>query len=128
MSIKVAKFGGSSVADALQVAKLKEILDRDPDIKYVIVSAPGKRFDKDSKITDLLYACQSSIEQNLPHEQLFQVVKDRYTAMQMGMDVMPVASLPFVIVPMVKYAVASSDAGVVPCENVTVCEAMSTAM
>ena len=87
MSIKVAKFGGSSVADALQVAKLKEILDRDPDIKYVIVSAPGKRFDKDSKITDLLYACQSSIEQNLPHEQLFQVVKDRYTAMQMGMDV-----------------------------------------
>ena len=43
MGIKVAKFGGSSVADALQIEKIKNIIENDQDIKYVVVSAPGKR-------------------------------------------------------------------------------------
>ena len=55
MGVKVAKFGGSSVADALQIEKIKNIVEKDGDIKYVVVSAPGKRFSEDSKVTDLLY-------------------------------------------------------------------------
>ena len=44
MGIKVAKFGGSSVADALQIEKIKNIIEKDGSIKYVVVSAPGKIF------------------------------------------------------------------------------------
>lgn len=76
MGLKVAKFGGSSVADAIQIAKIKDIVESDGDIKYVVVSAPGKRFSEDSKITDLLYSCKTHMEHNLPYEQLFQVVRD----------------------------------------------------
>lgn len=42
MGIKVAKFGGSSVADGIQLTKTKQIIDRDPDRRYIVVSAPGK--------------------------------------------------------------------------------------
>ncbi|MEA4923437.1 MAG: aspartate kinase [Eubacteriaceae bacterium] len=87
MGLKVAKFGGSSVADAIQIAKIKDIVESDGDIKYVVVSAPGKRFSEDSKITDLLYSCKTHMEHNLPYEQLFQVVRDRYNAMEMNLGV-----------------------------------------
>jgi len=43
MGLKVAKFGGSSVADANQIRKIKAIVEKDDDIRYVVVSAPGKR-------------------------------------------------------------------------------------
>lgn len=89
MGIKVAKFGGSSVADAIQIGKTKRIIDADPERKYIVVSAPGKRFDGDTKITDLLYLCKTHIEHNLPYEQLFQVVCDRYkvTEVNLGVEV-----------------------------------------
>ncbi|MDO4176917.1 MAG: aspartate kinase [Bacillota bacterium] len=89
MGIKVAKFGGSSVADAIQIKKLKDIVEGDGDIKYVIVSAPGKRFKDDSKVTDLLYLCKTHIEHKIPYEQIFQVIYDRYTSMEadLGVDV-----------------------------------------
>ena len=48
MEIKVAKFGGSSVADAIQMRKVKAIIDADPTRRYIVVSAPGKRFAEDS--------------------------------------------------------------------------------
>ena len=88
MGIKVAKFGGSSVADALQIKKIKEIVRGDDAIKYVVVSAPGKRFADDSKITDLLYLCKTHIEHKLPYEQIFQVIYDRYLAVcaDLGVD------------------------------------------
>lgn len=87
--IKVAKFGGSSVADGIQISKIKNIVTKDDAIKYVVVSAPGKRFPEDSKITDMLYSCKTHIEHNLPYEQLFQVVCDRYNAVELhlGIDV-----------------------------------------
>ena len=69
MGVKVAKFGGSSVADALQIGKIKNIIENDPAIHYVVVSAPGKRFSDDSKVTDLLYLCKAHIEHNLPYQQ-----------------------------------------------------------
>ena len=87
MGMKVAKFGGSSVADGIQLAKIKEIIDKDPDIHYVVVSAPGKRFPEDSKITDLLYSCKMHIEHHLPYEQLFQVVCDRFSAVAFNLGV-----------------------------------------
>lgn len=85
MGVKVAKFGGSSVADGIQLAKTKEIIEKDPERKYIVVSAPGKRYDGDSKITDLLYLCKTHIEHNFPFEQVLQVVCDRFTAVIVGL-------------------------------------------
>ena len=55
----VTKFGGSSLADSGQFRKVKQILEMDPARQYVIPSAPGRRFDGDDKVTDLLYRCHS---------------------------------------------------------------------
>ena len=87
MGVKVAKFGGSSVADALQIEKIRKIIEGDGDIKYVVVSAPGKRFAEDSKITDLLYLCKTHIEHKIPYQQIFQVVRDRFMAVSVNLDV-----------------------------------------
>ncbi len=87
MGLKVTKFGGSSLADAIQVEKTKNIIMADKDRKYVVVSAPGKRYDNDSKITDLLYLCKTHMEHNLPYEQVFQVICDRYLAMAVNLGV-----------------------------------------
>lgn len=87
MGVKVAKFGGSSVADALQIEKIKKIIEDDGEIKYVVVSAPGKRFSEDSKITDLLYLCKTHIEHKIPYQQIFQVVRDRFMAVRVNLDV-----------------------------------------
>ena len=59
--IKVAKFGGSSVADAGQFKKVKDIVRSDPDRRFVVVSAAGKRFADDNKITDLLLLVNAHI-------------------------------------------------------------------
>ena len=87
MGIKVAKFGRSSVADGIQLTKTKAIIEHDPDRRYIVVSAPGKRFDGDNKITDLLYLCKTHIEHNLPYDQLFQVVADRYMAVEVNLGI-----------------------------------------
>lgn len=87
MGVKVAKFGGSSVADALQIEKIRKIIEDDGEIKYVVVSAPGKRFSEDSKITDLLYLCKTHIEHKIPYQQIFQVVRDRFMAVRVNLDV-----------------------------------------
>ena len=78
MGIKVAKFGGSSLADAAQFRKVKQIILSDPDYRYVVPSAPGKRFDGDDKITDLLYQCHKQVEQNHSHEEVFRRIAERY--------------------------------------------------
>lgn len=59
MSIKVVKFGGSSLADADKFKRVAEIIAADPDRRFVVPSAPGKRFSDDVKITDMLYRCYS---------------------------------------------------------------------
>lgn len=87
MGIKVAKFGGSSVSDAIQLAKVKKIIESDPDRKFVVVSAPGKRFNEDNKITDLLYLCKAHIDHNVPYDQVFQVICDRYVAIEHNLGV-----------------------------------------
>lgn len=87
MGIKVAKFGGSSVADGIQLTKTKQIIEADPDRRYVVVSAPGKRFEGDNKITDLLYLCKTHLEHNLPYDQIFQVVADRFMAVDINLGI-----------------------------------------
>ena len=57
--LKVAKFGGSSMADAGQYRKVRDILLADPERRVVIVSAAGKRSSDDHKLTDLLYLCHA---------------------------------------------------------------------
>ena len=80
----VAKFGGSSVADADQVRKIAAIVRADPRRRFVVVSAPGKRNDKDKKITDLLYLCHSLGEQGLDAAAPFAIVKERYLGHRVG--------------------------------------------
>ncbi|MBU5625658.1 aspartate kinase [Oscillibacter sp. MSJ-2] len=55
--MKTVKFGGSSLATAAQFEKVGAILRQDPERRYVVASAPGKRFSGDIKVTDLLYCC-----------------------------------------------------------------------
>ena len=59
---KVVKFGGSSLASAQQFRKVGDIVRAEEDRKYVIPSAPGKRFNGDTKVTDMLYDCYQSAE------------------------------------------------------------------
>ena len=87
MGAKVVKFGGTSVADVIQLEKMKRIITSDPDRRYVVVSAPGKRFDGDNKITDLLYLCLTQLENNIPCDQIFQVIKDRFNAVKMNLSI-----------------------------------------
>ena len=54
---KVVKFGGSSLASAQQFKKVGDIIRSDEARKFVVPSAPGKRFDSDTKVTDMLYQC-----------------------------------------------------------------------
>ena len=55
MGLKVVKFGGSSLADAEQFRKVAAIIKADPNRRFVVASAPGKRHSKDVKVTDMLY-------------------------------------------------------------------------
>ena len=76
--LKVVKFGGSSLADARQFAKVRDIVRSDPDRRVVVVSAPGKRSSDDHKITDLLYLCAAHIEYGVSCENIFQMIRSRY--------------------------------------------------
>ena len=61
---KVVKFGGSSLASAEQFVKVGNIIHSDDDRKFVVPSAPGKRYDSDTKVTDMLYACYELAEKD----------------------------------------------------------------
>lgn len=74
----VTKFGGSSLADASQFRKVKEIILANDSRKIVVPSAPGKRNPKDFKITDLLYLCHGHIESSIPLDDVFNLIANRY--------------------------------------------------
>ncbi|AJA46209.1 aspartokinase [Clostridium pasteurianum DSM 525 = ATCC 6013] len=77
-NIIVAKFGGSSLADAHQFEKVKNIVDNNPNRRYIVPSAPGKRHGKDYKITDLLYLCHTHVQQGIPFDDVFKIISERY--------------------------------------------------
>ncbi len=64
MSVKVCKFGGTSMADGNVIAGVKKIIESDKSRRYVVVSAPGKRYSGDTKVTDLLYACYNELKKS----------------------------------------------------------------
>ncbi len=78
MSTIVTKFGGSSLADASQFKKVKDIILSNDERRYVVPSAPGKRTSKDSKITDLLYLCHAHVSTGISFDDVFNHIKDRY--------------------------------------------------
>jgi len=77
--MKVCKFGGSSLADAGQIKKVRQIIVADPQRLYMVPSAPGKRFDGDSKVTDMLYAYYGAVSRGEDAELLFGNIKERFT-------------------------------------------------
>ena len=76
--VKVLKFGGSSLADAEQFKKVAAIIKAEPERRYVVASAPGKRFSDDIKVTDMLYDCYKLVKQNKPIDDAFKLIEDRY--------------------------------------------------
>lgn len=80
--MKVVKFGGSSMADAGQYRKIREILMADPDRRVVVVSAAGKRFSGDHKLTDLLYLCYAHIQYGVDCSGIFEMVASRYLSIR----------------------------------------------
>lgn len=78
MGVTVTKFGGSSLADAGQMSKVYDIIQSDPDRRYVVPSAPGKRFDGDTKVTDLLYRLYDYIAQGRDHEGILSELMNRF--------------------------------------------------
>ena len=86
--MKVAKFGGSSMADAGQFRKVKEIIQSDPSRRVVVVSAAGKRFKDDHKITDLLYLCYSHTKYGVPCDPIYDMIVSRYCEIrdELGID------------------------------------------
>lgn len=82
--LKVVKFGGSSCAEASQFAKVRRIVQSDPARRVVVVSAPGKRFKDDHKITDLLYLCAAHIKYGVGCEDIFAMIRGRYNDIARG--------------------------------------------
>jgi aspartate kinase len=86
--IKVTKFGGSSLASASQFKKVADIILADETRRYVVPSAPGKRFPEDVKVTDMLYACYKAAVKGQDFEKKFDEIKERYNGIiaELGID------------------------------------------
>lgn len=76
--LKVVKFGGSSMADAAQLTKVKNIIESDSSRRIVVVSAAGKRSSDDHKITDLLYLCYAHIKYGVEYDSIYDIIRQRY--------------------------------------------------
>ena len=76
--IVVAKFGGTSVADAAQFRKIKEIVEANPERRFIVVSAPGKRFPDDIKVTDLLLNCYEKARAGESFDAEFEQIRQRF--------------------------------------------------
>lgn len=78
MNTIVTKFGGSSLADSIHFKKVRNILESNPERKYIIPSAPGKSSFKDFKITDLLYLCHAHVKSGISLDDVFKLISERY--------------------------------------------------
>lgn len=86
MNTIVTKFGGSSLADAIQFQKVKNIVTAKDNRKYVVPSAPGKRNSKDFKVTDLLYLCHAHVQSSIPLDDVFNLISERYISIVRDLD------------------------------------------
>ena len=83
---KVVKFGGSSLASAKQFKKVKKIILEDPARKYVVPSAPGKRHNRDIKVTDMLYSCYKKAEDGEYFLDTLEAIQERYEKIIEGLE------------------------------------------
>lgn len=83
--IKVVKFGGSSLASAEQFKKVGNIIREEESRKYVVPSAPGKRFSEDTKVTDMLYKCYAEAEEGKNFDKQLKAIKERYNEIIKGL-------------------------------------------
>ncbi|MCD8308275.1 MAG: aspartate kinase [Clostridia bacterium] len=79
MALKVCKFGGTSMADGNVMSRVKKIIESDSDRRIVVVSAPGKRYSDDIKITDVLYRCCDEVEKT-GEAPSFNIIRTRFTS------------------------------------------------
>ena len=88
MQIKVVKFGGSSLADAAHFRQVADIIKADPARRFVVPSAPGKRYKDDTKVTDMLYTCYQMIRNHENIDVYFEQIKARYNGIieELGLD------------------------------------------
>ena len=75
---KVVKFGGSSLASAKQFKKVGKIIRADKSRRFVVPSAPGKRNDRDEKVTDMLYACYDAASEGRSYKKILEKIRGRY--------------------------------------------------
>lgn len=87
--LKIAKFGGSSLANADQMRKVKNIVLADKARRYVVPSAPGKRFKDDTKITDSLYKLHAAVSEGKDYSQIYDFIFSRYTGIRddLGLEI-----------------------------------------
>ncbi|WP_088071138.1 aspartate kinase [Gottfriedia luciferensis] len=85
--MKIAKFGGSSLATSEQIEKVFQIVTSDAERKIIVVSAPGKRFPDDIKVTDLLIACGKHALQGKSYLKEFNLIIERYSEIAIGLGV-----------------------------------------
>lgn len=83
----VAKFGGTSLADAEQFKKVKDIIAADPGRRIIVASAPGKRFEGDSKVTDLLFSCYEAARAGKDFEKILDEIRGRFRDIILGLDI-----------------------------------------
>ncbi len=83
---KVVKFGGSSLASAVQFAKVGAIVRAEKSRRYVIPSAPGKRFADDIKVTDMLYQCYALAEEGKDYSDILNKIRARYEEIISGLE------------------------------------------
>ncbi|MBT3319790.1 MAG: aspartate kinase [Clostridia bacterium] len=83
--MKVCKFGGSSLANAEQIKKIKQIVELDSERKYVVPSAPGKRTNDDIKVTDLLIAFHSAVTNGEDYTAIYSDLSERYVQIRDGL-------------------------------------------
>lgn len=81
MDTVVAKFGGTSVADARQVEKAADIIRADSRRRVIVVSAPGKRSEEDEKITDILISCHELASCHRDFSRRFSLIRSRFHAL-----------------------------------------------
>ena len=80
--MKVSKFGGSSLANALQFEKVKNIVTSDPSRQVIVVSALGKENSQDHKITDLLYLTHAHLTYGVSVEEIFEEIRQKHLGIQ----------------------------------------------
>ena len=84
--VKAVKFGGSSLASAEQFKKVKNIILSEEERRFVVPSAPGKRFSDDIKVTDLLYRCHGEAKVGMDFTHTLDTIKSRYEEIIRGLD------------------------------------------